>query len=109
MPRASGSKKITDAKPKDRGVARSKAADGAERLTIDGHEVAISNPQKVLFPGPKYTKLDLVNYYLAVAGALEAPVAVRTYSCDIRTGSARSSSIRNGPPSHDRIGLKSLP
>jgi len=39
--------------------------------TIDGHEVTISNPAKVLFPKPKYTKLDLVNYYLAVAeGAL---------------------------------------
>jgi bifunctional non-homologous end joining protein LigD len=38
---------------------------------IDGHEVTISNPAKVLFPKPKYTKLDLVNYYLAVAeGAL---------------------------------------
>jgi len=39
--------------------------------SIDGHEVTISNPAKVLFPKPKYTKLDLVNYYLAVAeGAL---------------------------------------
>ena len=34
-------------------------------------EVAISNPHKVLFPKPGYTKLDLVQYYLAVApGAL---------------------------------------
>jgi DNA ligase D-like protein (predicted polymerase) len=33
--------------------------------------VAISNPQKVLFPKAGYTKLDLVRYYLAVsAGAL---------------------------------------
>ena len=39
--------------------------------SIDGYEVTISNPGKVLFPKPKYTKLDLVNYYLAVAeGAL---------------------------------------
>ena len=39
--------------------------------TIAGHEVTISNPDKVLFPKPKYTKLDLANYYLAVAeGAL---------------------------------------
>jgi bifunctional non-homologous end joining protein LigD len=39
--------------------------------TIDGHEVTVSNPAKVLFPKPKYTKLDLVSYYLAVAdGAL---------------------------------------
>jgi len=42
-----------------------------ERLVIDGREVTISNPQKVLFPEAKHTKLDLVRYYLAVAeGAL---------------------------------------
>src|SRR5690242_13117423 len=42
-----------------------------EALVIDGREIAISNPHKVLFPKPKYTKLDLVRYYLAVAeGAL---------------------------------------
>jgi bifunctional non-homologous end joining protein LigD len=42
-----------------------------ELLEIDGTEVAISNPTKVLFPEAGYTKLDLVNYYLAVAdGAL---------------------------------------
>jgi DNA ligase D-like protein (predicted polymerase) len=40
-------------------------------LVIDGHEVSISNPGKVLFPERKYTKLDVVRYYLAVAdGAL---------------------------------------
>ena len=39
--------------------------------TIAGHEVTISNPDKVLFPKPKYTKRDLAEYYLAVAdGAL---------------------------------------
>src|SRR5216117_3153141 len=38
---------------------------------IAGHEVTISNPDKILFPKPKYSKLDLVEYYLAVAdGAL---------------------------------------
>ena len=43
----------------------------AEVLTIDGREVSISNPDKVLFPEAGYTKLDLVRYYLAVAeGAL---------------------------------------
>ena len=42
-----------------------------EVLTIDGHEVAVTNPEKVLFPVSGYTKLDLVRYYLAVAeGAL---------------------------------------
>jgi DNA ligase D-like protein (predicted polymerase) len=38
---------------------------------IGGYEVPISNPGKVLFPKPKYTKIELVDYYLAVAdGAL---------------------------------------
>ena len=42
-----------------------------ELLTIEGREVAISNPSKVLFPDAGYTKLDLVRYYLSVAeGAL---------------------------------------
>src|SRR5437867_3932228 len=43
----------------------------AELIVVAGHEIAVSNPTKVLFPKPKYTKLDLVRYYLAVAeGAL---------------------------------------
>jgi bifunctional non-homologous end joining protein LigD len=42
-----------------------------ELLTVGAHDVEISNPQKVLFPQPGYTKLDLVRYYLAVSdGAL---------------------------------------
>src|SRR5688572_26200854 len=66
MPRARG----------DKGTAgpakRDKAGDkDGERLTIDGREVPVSNPQKVLFPQAGHTKLDLVRYYLAVAdGAL---------------------------------------
>jgi DNA ligase D-like protein (predicted polymerase) len=45
--------------------------DEHELLVVDGREIAISNPSKVLFPEPGYTKLDLVRYYLAVAdGAL---------------------------------------
>src|SRR5439155_6896959 len=42
-----------------------------EILTVDGRELVISNPQKVLFPEAGYTKLDLARYYLTVAeGAL---------------------------------------
>jgi len=42
-----------------------------ELLLADGREVPVSNPGKVLFPGPGYTKLDLAQYYLSVAkGAL---------------------------------------
>src|SRR5215470_10215561 len=44
-----------------------------ELLSVAGREVAVSNPQKVLFPDAGYTKLDLVHYYLAVAdGAMRA-------------------------------------
>ena len=43
----------------------------SQQLTIAGREIAVSNPQKVLFPEAGHTKLDLVKYYLAVAdGAL---------------------------------------
>ncbi len=43
----------------------------AEILTIGGAEVRISSPDKVVFPEPGLTKLDLVRYYVAVAdGAL---------------------------------------
>ncbi len=42
-----------------------------ELLTVAGRVVPISNPRKVLFPQPGYTKLDLARYYLAVSdGAL---------------------------------------
>jgi bifunctional non-homologous end joining protein LigD len=43
----------------------------SEVLEIAGREVTITNPGKMVFPGPGHTKLDLIRYYLAVAdGAL---------------------------------------
>src|SRR4026209_457574 len=67
MPRASREQKDTEAKPKP----RAKAKDTGEVLQVAGREVSITNPQKILFPTAKHTKLDLVQYYLAVAdGAL---------------------------------------
>ena len=57
--------------PGPRGAATSESGGEPERLVVGGREIAISNPHKVLFPGPKHTKLHLVRYYLAVAeGAL---------------------------------------
>ncbi len=38
-------------------------------LEIAGREVRLSNPGKVYFPKPGWTKLDLVSYYLAAADA----------------------------------------
>ena len=44
-----------------------------EIVVAGGREVTVTNPAKVLFPDAGYTKLDLVQYYLAVAdGALRA-------------------------------------
>jgi len=38
-------------------------------LEIAGREVRLSNPDKVYFPKPGWTKRNLVDYYLAVADA----------------------------------------
>ncbi|MFL5726111.1 MAG: DNA polymerase domain-containing protein [Chloroflexota bacterium] len=55
-----------------------------EILEIDGREVTITNPDKVYFPDTGYTKMDLVNYYLAVSdGALRGaggrPMALKRF------------------------------
>jgi DNA ligase D-like protein (predicted polymerase) len=57
--------------PRSSKAGGSKKSDDYELLVVDGREVPMSNPQKVLFPQPGYTKLDLARYYLAIApGAL---------------------------------------
>lgn len=49
----------------------SPAARAAEVIEVEGREVRVSHPDKIVFPEPGLTKLDLVRYYLAVAdGAL---------------------------------------
>ena len=44
----------------------------SEAITIEaaGREVRISNPSKLFFPDPGFTKLDLVNYYLECSEAV---------------------------------------
>jgi len=39
----------------------------SEVLSVSGRQVTITNPAKVLFPGPRHTKLDVARYYIAVA------------------------------------------
>ena len=46
-------------------------------IEVAGREVPVSNPQKVYFPRTGHTKLDLVRYYLAVAGGALRGVAGR--------------------------------
>jgi DNA ligase D-like protein (predicted polymerase) len=53
-------------------------------LEIEGRDVTISNPDKVYFPHTGHTKMDLVNFYLAVAdGALRGvdgrPMALKRF------------------------------
>jgi bifunctional non-homologous end joining protein LigD len=53
-------------------------------LEIEGRAVVITNPDKVFFPRTGHTKLDLVNYYLAVAdGAIRGvdgrPMAMKRF------------------------------
>jgi bifunctional non-homologous end joining protein LigD len=55
-----------------------------EVLNVAGREVTISNPDKIYFPKAGHTKLDLVNYYLAVAdgalrGVLGRPMALKRF------------------------------
>ncbi len=55
-----------------------------EVLEIGGREVTITNPDKIYFPVPGHTKLDLVRYFLAVAdGALAGvrgrPMALKRF------------------------------
>src|SRR4029450_8149358 len=43
----------------------------SESLPVDGRDVGVTNPDKVLFPHAGHTKLDVVRYFLHVAtGAL---------------------------------------
>src|SRR6187431_2744964 len=56
----------------------------SETLTLDGHEVTITNPGKVFFADAGITKLDLVRYYLAVAdgailGVRDRPMALKRF------------------------------
>src|SRR3954452_17104799 len=56
---------------KSTGKSSKGKAQGPEVLSVNGHEVAVTNPGKILFPDRQYTKLDVVRYYLTVAeGAL---------------------------------------
>ena len=42
----------------------------AIEIEVTGREIRISNPSKVFFPQPGFTKLDLLNYYLECADAV---------------------------------------
>jgi DNA ligase D len=43
---------------------------GSRTVEVGGRAVEVSNPDKVYFPGAGATKLDLVDYYIGIAGPL---------------------------------------
>jgi bifunctional non-homologous end joining protein LigD len=60
------------------------AKDASVVLEVDGEQVTISNPGKLFFEQAGITKLDLVNYYLAVAdgamrGVHDRPMALKRF------------------------------
>ena len=57
------------------------ASAGSRRtLEVGGHEVSVSNPDKVVFPAadgrPPITKIALVDYYRSVAEGARAPIVI---------------------------------
>ena len=62
-----------------------KSDDKATVLSVDGHDVRVSNPDKLYFSKQtKVTKIELVRYYLAVApgaiaGIRDRPIVLKRY------------------------------
>jgi DNA ligase D len=70
-PRKTATRKRAAAAPAAPPRKRAAREPDGERLVVDGRELVVTHPEKVLFPEAGHTKLDLVHYYLAVAeGAL---------------------------------------
>jgi bifunctional non-homologous end joining protein LigD len=55
--------------PKKPRTAAASAKSKYTTIEVAGREVRLSNPDKLFFPKPKFTKLDLVEYYIAVEEA----------------------------------------
>src|SRR5664279_1916027 len=62
-----------------------KEEEAVEVISVQGHEVRITNPEKPYFSREiKLSKLDLVNYYLAVApgallGIVDRPIVLKRF------------------------------
>jgi bifunctional non-homologous end joining protein LigD len=56
-------------KPKKPRKPKSAARSKHTMIEVAGREVKLSNPDKLFFPKPKFTKLDLAEYYIAVEEA----------------------------------------
>ena len=55
-----------------------------ETLEVEGREIAISNLEKILFNGGRFTKADVINYYIRISDYLlphlkQRPVTLKRY------------------------------
>jgi bifunctional non-homologous end joining protein LigD len=55
-----------------------------QELKVDGRVIPISNPDKVLFPGARFTKAQVIDYYIRVADFIlphlkDRPVTLKRY------------------------------
>jgi len=60
-----------------------------EQLVIGGHAIQLSNLDKVLYPGARFRKADVINYYIRVADALlphlkDRPVTLKRFPNGVR-------------------------
>ena len=67
---------------------KSAGTTSATHLTIDGQKIAISNPEKVLYPAG-FTKAQVIDYYVRVAPFLlphlhDRPVTLKRYPDGVR-------------------------
>lgn len=89
-----------------RGYAAGMATDDL-LLEVGGREVKVTNPGKVFFPEIGATKLDVVQYYLAVAeGALRGVYRRPTVLKRFTGGRQRSRSSRSGRRHRGRRGWR---
>jgi bifunctional non-homologous end joining protein LigD len=54
----------------------------AQKIEIDGHEIALSNTNKILFPKAKASKGDLIDYYRRIAPTMLPHIAGRPLSLE---------------------------
>jgi bifunctional non-homologous end joining protein LigD len=89
-------------------------ADAFTMIEVAGHEVRLSNPDKVFFPEIGVTKLDLVEYYLAVAEPAlvhlrERPTVMKRYVNGAAAAPFFQKRVPNGAPEWLQTATVSFP
>jgi bifunctional non-homologous end joining protein LigD len=75
-----------------------------DQLTVDGRNVPVSNLDKILYPTGRFTKAQVIDYYIRVAGFLlphlkDRPVTLKRYPGGVRGKFFTKRTRRNTRPS----------